>query len=84
MMKLSKEFNILTKEHNGDWITDEEIKDKFNNGLSALNIAPEFGMIETKVILNEIDNLDTKLSEEVFERFFQICYDSKKWIQNRI
>ena len=81
MMKLSEEFNILTKEHNGDWITDEEIKDKFNNGLSALNIAPEFGMIETKVILKEIDNLDSKLSEEFLETFFNICYESKKWVK---
>ena len=81
MMKLSKELNILTKEHNGDWITDEEIKDKFNNGLTALNIAPEFGMIETKVILKEIDNLDSKLSEELFETFFKICYESKKWVK---
>ena len=81
MMKLSKELNILTKEHNGDWITDEEIKDKFNNGLTALNIAPEFGMIETKVILKEIDNLDSKLSEELFETYFKICYESKKWVK---
>ena len=81
MMKLSEEFNILTKEHNGDWITDKEIKDKFNNGLSALNIAPEFGMIETKVILKEIDNLDSKLSGELFETFFKICYESKKWVK---
>ena len=81
MMKLSKEFNILTKEHNGDWITDNEIKDKFNNGLSALNIAPEFGMIETKVILEEIDRLDKKSSEECFENFFEICHKSKKWVK---
>jgi fructose/tagatose bisphosphate aldolase len=81
MMKLSEEFNILTKEHNGDWITDEEIKDKFENGLNSLNIAPEFGMIETKVILKEIDNLDSKVSEELFETFFKICYESKKWVK---
>jgi hypothetical protein len=81
MMKLSQEFNILTKEHNGDWISDYEIKDKFINGLSALNIAPEFGMIETKVILSEIDSLDEKKSKEYFEKFFQICYESKKWVK---
>ena len=81
MMKLSEEFNILTKEHNGDWITDEEIKDKFSNGLSALNIAPEFGMIETKVILEEIDKLDKEKSKECFENFFEICHKSKKWVK---
>tara|TARA_B100001093_G_C26838233_1_gene1019328 strand:- start:472 stop:1476 length:1005 start_codon:yes stop_codon:yes gene_type:complete len=81
MMKLSEEFNILTKEHNGDWISDYEIKDKFDNGLSALNIAPEFGMIETKVILEEIDKLDIETSNEYFEIFFNTCYESKKWVK---
>lgn len=81
MMKLSEEFNILTKEHNGDWISDYEIKDKFDNGLSALNIAPEFGMIETKVILEEIDKLDIETSKEYFEIFFNTCYESKKWVK---
>ena len=81
MMKLSKEFNILTKEHNGDWISDYEIKDKFDNGLSALNIAPEFGMIETKVILEEIEKLEEGNSKEYFEKFFEICHDSKKWVK---
>lgn len=81
MMKLNDEFNILTKEHNGDWISDYEIKDKFNNGLSALNIAPEFGMIETKVILEEIEKLDEDNSKEYFEKFFEICHDSKKWVK---
>lgn len=81
MMNLSKEFNILTKEHNGDWISDYEINDKFDNGLSALNIAPEFGMIETKVILEEIKKLDEAKSKEYFEKFFEICYQSKKWVK---
>ena len=81
MMKLSQEFNILTKEHNGDWISDYEIEDKFNKGLSALNIAPEFGMIETKVILEEIEKLDETKSKEYFETFFEICHKSKKWVK---
>ena len=81
MMMLRDEFNILTKEHNGDWISDYEIKDKFDNGLSALNIAPEFGMIETKVILEEIEKLDEGNSKEYFEKFFEICHDSKKWVK---
>ena len=81
MMKLSQEFNILTKEHNGDWISDYEIEDKFDKGLCALNIAPEFGMIETKVILEEIEKLDETKSKEYFEKFFEICHDSKKWVK---
>ena len=78
MISLSKEFNILTKEHNGDWISDFEISDKFSNNLDALNIAPEFGMIETKVILNE---LKKKNDFKNIEKFFKLCYESKKWVK---
>ena len=38
-----KHWKVLSKEHNGDYLTNQEIKDKFNVGLDALNIAPEFG-----------------------------------------
>ena len=36
MVGLNNKFHILTKEHNGDWITDDEIVDKFNKGLELL------------------------------------------------
>ena len=78
MVKLSNEFNILSKEHNGDWLSDFEVKDKFNNKLDAINIAPEFGMIETDVILSNLKEQD---KHDEIEKFFEICYQSKKWIK---
>ena len=81
MIKLTKELNVMSKEHNGDWIRKSDIVDKFNHGLNALNIAPEFGMIETKVILEEIEKLDEIKSKQYFEKFFEICYNSKKWVK---
>ena len=53
MVNFAKKRGFLTKEHNGDWLSDSEIRDKFSTKLDAINIAPEFGMIETKVILNK-------------------------------
>jgi hypothetical protein len=73
MINVCKRFNILSKEHNGDYIPVEIIKEKFNLGLDAINIAPEFGVIETQTYLDEIKD------ESIFNRFWQICYDSKKW-----
>jgi hypothetical protein len=75
MIGICKQFNVLSKEHNGDYIPLSTIKEKFNLGLDAINIAPEFGLIETQTYLNEIKNL------ELFEKYFQICYDSKKWVK---
>jgi hypothetical protein len=73
MLSVCKQFNILSKEHNGDYIPVSVIKEKFSLGLDAINIAPEFGVIETQTYLDNIE--DSKL----FDRFWQICYDSKKW-----
>jgi len=75
MISVCKQFKILSKEHNGDYIPVSVIKEKFLLGLDAINIAPEFGLIETQTYLNEIKDSKT------LDRFWQICYDSKKWIK---
>jgi hypothetical protein len=75
MIKVAKRHKLISKEHNGDYIPVEVIKEKFNLGLDAINIAPEFGLIETQTYLSEIK--DSKL----FNKFWQICYDSKKWVK---
>jgi hypothetical protein len=64
---------MISKEHNGDYLPVYLIKEKFNCGLDCINIAPEFGQIETTTYLNEINNPKT------FDTFFNICYESKKW-----
>ena len=75
MVKVAKRYNLLSKEHNGDYIPVEVIKEKFDLGLDAINIAPEFGLLETQTYLDEIK--DPKL----FDKFWQMCYDYKKWIK---
>ena len=76
MVGVCKQFNILSKEHNGDYIPVSVIHEKFDLGLDAINIAPEFGLIETQTYLDEIGS-----DEKIFDRFWQICYDSKKWVK---
>jgi len=74
MINVCKQFNLLSKEHNGDYIPVSVIHEKFDLGLDAINIAPEFGLIETQTYLDEIGS-----DEKTFDRFWQICYNSKKW-----
>ena len=69
-----KYWNILSKEHNGDYLTNEEIKDKFSIGLDALNIAPEFGQIETLCYLQHMSD-----SGKGIKDYYKICYESKRW-----
>jgi hypothetical protein len=73
MVNVAKKHNLLSKEHNGDYIPVSVIKEKFDLGLDAINIAPEFGLIETQTYLDEIKD------PEMLDTFFNICYESKKW-----
>jgi hypothetical protein len=75
MIDVCKYFKVLSKEHNGDYIDASIIKEKFNLGLDAINIAPEFGLIETQTYLDEIKD------SELYEKYFEICYNSKKWVK---
>jgi len=71
-VKVGKTFDLICKEHNGDYISPLTIKEKFSLGLDCINIAPEFGYLQTCAILEN-------LSEEKKELFFNLCYTSNKW-----
>lgn len=71
---LTKKYNLKSKEHNGDYISSELIKEKFSHGLDAINIAPEFGLIETNCYLEKIKN-----NKKLLDIFYQLCYDSGQW-----
>jgi len=71
MVSICKKFGKKSKEHNGDYLSSKEYKDRFDLGLDSINIAPEFGQIETKCYLEEMG--------DDIEDYYQICYDSKRW-----
>lgn len=73
-VKLVNKYNLKSKEHNGDYIESSLIKEKFKLGLDAINIAPEFGLIETNCYLTHIENND-----KLLDIFYQLCYDSGQW-----
>jgi hypothetical protein len=76
MLCICKKYNIIAKEHNGDWISMNIIQSKFTEGLTTINIAPELAEIETNVILKRIQDENRK---DIFERLFTLCYESKRW-----
>jgi hypothetical protein len=78
MVSIVKSHRLISKEHNGDYLSNEVLYDKFNNGLDAINIAPEFGQIETNVLL---DGIFQNNNEKLFDDFYKICLDSKRWIK---
>jgi len=73
MIKVCESYGILSKEHNGDYLPVELISEKFRCGLNSINIAPEFGQIETKTYLDCIKNT------ALLEKMYNICLSSGKW-----
>ena len=72
MISLSKFFGKQTKEHNGDYLKENDFRIRFENGLNSINIGPEIAQIETSVYLNIMTNSE-------IDDFHQICLDSNKW-----
>ena len=71
MVSICKNYGVKSKEHNGDYLSVKEYKDRFDLGLDSINIAPEFGQLETLCYLDEMG--------ANIEDYYQICYDSKRW-----
>jgi len=74
MINICKKHGVLSKEHNGDYLKDEDIIKRFELGLDAINIAPEFGVYETSIIYES-------MNMEQQEKFFNMCFESKKWVK---
>lgn len=71
---VAKQFQLLTKEHNGDYLVESGgVEKRFELGLDAINIAPEFGQLESQVYVELCQN--TKYLDELFE----LCHTSGKW-----
>jgi hypothetical protein len=72
MIDACREHRLLSKEHNDDYLATELIKEKFDAGLDAINIAPEFGKIETEAAMEA-------MSRSEFDEFFRLCLESGRW-----
>lgn len=75
MVLICKKYNLLSKEHNGDYLTVNEVNNRFKLGLDTINIAPEYGQLETSIYMDLIE----KLPVSILEEFYRICYKSKRW-----
>ena len=76
MVEVAKSWGLLSKEHNGDYIPSDLIKEKMSLGLDSINIAPEFGLIETQTYIKKMEkNWDFGS----IDKFWEMCYNSKRW-----
>jgi len=76
MIEICNRYGILMKEHNTDYLSDEALQWHPRLGIHAANVAPEFGVTETRELVSVLE--DNGLSK-LADRFLQLAYDSNKW-----
>ena len=76
MINICNKYGIFMKEHNTDYLSTESLKWQPRLGIHAANIAPEFGVAETKAF---IDILKEGCYTHLLDEFLKISYESMKW-----
>ena len=76
MIEICNRYGIFMKEHNTDYLSDDALQWHPRLGIHAANIAPEFGVAETRALLTVLEKNGL---QDLAERFLQIAYNSNKW-----
>lgn len=76
VVEVCEGFGVHLKAHNADYLSNEALSWFPKLGIHAANIAPEFGVGETRHILRLCQELGLKQLEE---RFLELAYASHKW-----
>lgn len=76
ILKACERYDIWLKEHNADYLSDESLLWHPKLGIHAANVAPEFGVVESKAI---VECLEANGLEKILEKFLALSYNSKKW-----
>ena len=76
MIEICNRYGIMMKEHNTDYLSDEALQWHPRLGIHAANVAPEFGVAETRALLSILE--ENGLTKQA-DQFLQISYDSNKW-----
>lgn len=76
MINICNKYGIFMKEHNTDYLSTESLKWQPRLGIHAANIAPEFGVAETRAF---IEILEKNNQNSLLDDFLCLSYDSKKW-----
>ena len=77
--KLLKSKGLKLKEHNADYLTREELRER-EKLIDAMNIAPQLGVVQTKTVLNRCLMYGIR-----FDDFIEEAYRGgkwQKWMQN--
>lgn len=76
VLGLLKANGLLLKEHNADYLSDKSLRWHRKFGIHGANVAPEFGVVETKALLAL---LREHRFEDELEQFSRIVLEGAQW-----
>lgn len=76
MIEICNKYEIFMKEHNTDYLSTESLIWQPRLGIHAANVAPEFGVSETRSFINILEKGGHK---DLLKNFIKISYESMKW-----
>ena len=76
MIQVCNDHGIFMKEHNADYLSNEALYWHPRLGIHAANVAPEFGVAESRELVNCLEKTGLK---ELADEFLALAYSSRKW-----
>lgn len=76
MIEICNRYGIFMKEHNTDYLSDEALQWHPRMGIHAANVAPEFGVCESRALVNILSDYGLN---DLVDKFLSLSYESKKW-----
>jgi len=76
MVQICHQHGIFMKEHNADYLSDGALQWHPRLGIHAANIAPEFGVAETKALVH---CLEQNSLQKLADSFLELAFGSRKW-----
>ena len=76
MLEICDNYNVMMKAHNTDYLSSESLEWHPILGIHAANVAPEFGVAETKSFIEILKEYNLN---KYLDKFIEISYNSRKW-----
>ena len=76
MVNVCNKYGVFMKEHNTDYLSTESLNWQPRLGIHAANVAPEFGVAETKAF---VEILKINNQYDLLNEFLHMSYNSNKW-----
>jgi fructose/tagatose bisphosphate aldolase len=76
LMNIGDRLGFVTKEHNADYLSAPTLRWHVRRQIGAANVAPEFGVTESKTFVKMVRAAGVPHLED---RFIELAYASRKW-----